>query len=491
MDISSFPAFDLEPAGTAATRWTAWLARLENFLVAYNISNDGRMKAILLHCAGEAVFERFEALDSTGGSGSYNNTKATLSAHFAPQKNVQFEIFNFRRAIQLPEESVSVFHARLLKLSKHCEFSDVAGEVKTQLIQTTSLSSLRDKALSEPNVTLADLLVFARTKECTANCSREMAAVCQPESLRLPTVGGVNQVSSFSSHSKPGSAPRGRGSCTGCGGSCSDRKSCRAWGKTCHKCSKKNHFSAVCKAKSTYHVGSAGTTPSLQAEVSATPSTVRTDLSTTFPASHPTAQKPTASTEYRSLFSVNTQELATPKPYCCELTILGKQLAWQIDTGSCATLLSEKDFSAHFPDTVLEQHSLPTLVTYSKTTFKPLGSFHAQVTHNNATATLPLLVVPGSGPNLLGRDWLEQLRIDWHQVFHLASRPLMFSEVLAEFPALFGEGLGTLKGTQATFVVDKTVPPRCFKARSVPHAYKEMVEVELDRLVAEGILLPV
>ena len=140
MDISSFPAFDLEPAGTAATRWTTWLARLENFLVAYNISNDGRMKAILLHCAGEAVFERFEALDSTGGSGSYNNTKATLSAHFAPQKNVQFEIFNFRRAIQLPEESVSVFHARLLKLSKHCEFSDVAGEVKTQLIQTTSLS---------------------------------------------------------------------------------------------------------------------------------------------------------------------------------------------------------------------------------------------------------------------------------------------------------------------------------------------------------------
>ena len=67
MDISSFPAFDLEPAGTAATRWTTWLARLENFLVAYNISNDGRMKAILLHCAGEAVFERFEALGRLAG----------------------------------------------------------------------------------------------------------------------------------------------------------------------------------------------------------------------------------------------------------------------------------------------------------------------------------------------------------------------------------------------------------------------------------------
>ena len=56
---------------------------------------------------------------------------------------------------------------------------------------------------------------------------------------------------------------------------------------------------------------------------------------------------------------------------------------------------------------------------------------------------------------------------------------------------VFGEGLGTLKGTEAKIYVDPNAPPKFMKARPVPYALKAKVEKELDRLQSEGIISPV
>lgn len=56
---------------------------------------------------------------------------------------------------------------------------------------------------------------------------------------------------------------------------------------------------------------------------------------------------------------------------------------------------------------------------------------------------------------------------------------------------MFGEGLGTLKGTEAKIYVDPEATPKFMKARPVPHALKAKVEMELDRLQSEGIISPV
>ena len=44
---------------------------------------------------------------------------------------------------------------------------------------------------------------------------------------------------------------------------------------------------------------------------------------------------------------------------------------------------------------------------------------------------------------------------------------------------------------QARILVEPDATPRFSKAHSVPYAYRELVEKELDRLVSEGILEPV
>ena len=65
---------------------------------------------------------------------------------------------------------------------------------------------------------------------------------------------------------------------------------------------------------------------------------------------------------------------------------------------------------------------------------------------------------------------------------HMASEinpPLALQSVLAKYPDVFMEGLGTLKGVKAKIYVDQGAEPKYIKARSVPYALKTNVELEL------------
>ena len=100
-----------------------------------------------------------------------------------------------------------------------------------------------------------------------------------------------------------------------------------------------------------------------------------------------------------------------------------------------------------------------------------------------------LLIVAGCGPTLMGRDWLSRIRLNWQQIHHLCTESLQ--AVLARYPAVFQEGLGTLKGYQANIHVDPDAVLRYNAARSVPYALRDLVDRELQRLQDEGTLEPV
>lgn len=57
-----FPTFDFEAdKTTAGPRWEKWCSRLENLLDGMNIDNDKRKRALLLHYAGERVYDIYDA----------------------------------------------------------------------------------------------------------------------------------------------------------------------------------------------------------------------------------------------------------------------------------------------------------------------------------------------------------------------------------------------------------------------------------------------
>ena len=90
-----------------------------------------------------------------------------LTEYFAPQRNEEYEVFVLRQAAQLADETLDKFNARLRHIARNCNFHDVDREVRSQIIQTWQNSKVQDNGLSEPSISLADLIKYGRTLEAT------------------------------------------------------------------------------------------------------------------------------------------------------------------------------------------------------------------------------------------------------------------------------------------------------------------------------------
>ena len=102
--------------------------------------------------------------------------------------------------------------------------------------------------------------------------------------------------------------------------------------------------------------------------------------------------------------------------------------------------------------------------------------------------TLLMLVMQGNGPNLLGRDVLMKLRLDWREIHRVNTR---LEDLLEQYKEVFTDGVGTYRGQPATFQVDPSVRPHFSKARTVLYALRHLVVQQLDTIEKEGVISPV
>lgn len=192
MENTGFEPFAITPADSASARWERWIRRFDNFVVARDIDDDRRKKAMLLHYAGEAVFELSESVGVVD-SDNYAETKDKLTAYFTPKRNEEYEVFVFRQSQQHTGETLDQFHARLQLLSKNCNFQDKSREIKSQIIQKCTMPKIREKGLSEATISLDRLLTYGRTLESTMHQSSVMGT-------NAASTTNVNAVSSDRHH---------------------------------------------------------------------------------------------------------------------------------------------------------------------------------------------------------------------------------------------------------------------------------------------------
>ena len=161
-------------------------------------------------------------------------------------------------------------------------------------------------------------------------------------------------------------------------------------------------------------------------------------------------------------------------------------LTMEVDTGASLTLIPEQTLEQVLPNLSLSP-SDAKLCAYMGKPIPVLGVLQVSVQYQGQQATLPLQVIRCSGPSLFGRNWLDTIRLDWHNICHASC----LSELLSKYRAVFEEDLGTLKDFKASIDVDPKAKPRFCKSRSIPYAMRDLVTKELQRLVSEGILEPV
>ena len=130
--------------------------------------------------------------------------------------------------------------------------------------------------------------------------------------------------------------------------------------------------------------------------------------------------------------------------------------------------------------------------TYTDESIRVLRELPVDVQYHGQRKQLVLLVVEGDGPSLLGRNWLEQLNLDWKSIKAVAHKTeVTLKALLDKHSALFNDELGTIKSFQAKLNVRPEAQPKFFRPRAVPFAIKPPIEQELDRLEEQGFIVKV
>eukprot|EP00794_Sanderia_malayensis_P021156 gene21156-23236_t len=112
--LQGLPPFDpdLDVGASVGPRWRTWLADFETFVIANDITDAKRKRALLLYQAGSRVREIFRQLQD------YQKAVDKLNEYFEPQKNRLYEVYKFRQAKQQEGETLAQFHTRLRSLSQ-------------------------------------------------------------------------------------------------------------------------------------------------------------------------------------------------------------------------------------------------------------------------------------------------------------------------------------------------------------------------------------
>ncbi|UYV63839.1 K02A2.6-like [Cordylochernes scorpioides] len=241
------------------------------------------------------------------------------------------------------------------------------------------------------------------------------------------------------------------GKCKHCGKQ--HKELCRFKEAICFKCNKKGHIASICwssRRNLRQHQNQPGNIHQI-GDQEEEEEYVQKIISVTIP-------------EYKINFA------SSDPPYLMELKVEGNFIKFEMDTGSGLTLISEKDFKNSLQHLKLEK-----------------SEYYLEC--QDITYKLRALVVKGEKRALMGREWINRLKLGCFAVKHMPVE-ITIEEILKENQALFVETTEPIKGF--TFSVNMCdVNPIFHKARPVPFAIRPAVTEALDKMVAKGYLCEV
>ena len=399
-------------------------------------------------------------LAETLGEKSYDELVQVLTAHYNPTPSETEQRFKFHSRFRKQGESVATFVAELRSLAEFCNFKDTLEDMlRDRIVCGINNGAIQKRLLAESTLTYQKALELAQGLEAAAKNLRELQAPGTKKDEDSPIASNTQVVHKV----VPSGKGRSNSTCYRCGRSGHDATKCRFKEAVCHQCRKRGHLKRVCRSG---QKGAQGNTRS--------PRPVRL-----------VEEEDDDDMEELPLFHLDSP--GQTLPLSVQVMVDDRPISMEVDTGAALSLVSESTFRRLWPEKKLLT-SRVRLCSYSGEPIAVVGKLDVGVSYRSQIANLPLLVVKGAGPSLFGRNWLQQVRLDWHEIFSLQNTSL--HTILQKHGAVFQDGLGTLKGFKAKILVEEGAQPRFCKARSVPYALREKVEKKLEDLVAEGTLEP-
>ena len=452
---------------------SAYLERTNIFFEANKIEEDKQKVTLFLTAIGAKTYGLLRDLLSPEAlmTQSFKQLTDALTGHFEPKPLVIAERYYFYQRSQKINESVQEYLAELRKLAQHCAL----GAFLNDALRDRFVCGLRSQAalkrlLAESELKLENAIRIAQSLEAAEINSKKLLGA------ETTVTGSVNRTGSAkSTFSKLERGQSRQKSCYRCGSKVHLANVCPFREEHCNKCHKKGHIARACKStqKVTTHPPSGN--PRTQGSRQAL-----------------TIREPDSDEEY----PLNCVENKRINPIMVELTVNGKKTLMELDTGAAVSVISTQTKAQMFPQSKLLNCTL-TLTTYTGELLEVAGQILVEVKHGRQVKQLPLYVVKGNGPSLMGRNRLQHIKLNW-QSLNMASVPdsktqkvnwqKQIESLLQTHKNVFIDELGQMKTFEATLQLKPGAKPKFCKARPVPFALKAAIERELDRLESEGIL---
>ena len=454
---------------------SAYLERVQIFFSANGIEEDKQKVPIFLNAVGAQTYALLRDLLSPAkpASKSFAELQKALTDHFEPKPLVIAERFYFHQRTQGANESVLEYVAELRRLATHCEFGTFLQDaLRDRLVCGLRNTTAQKNLLSEENLMLEKAIRVAQSLEAADKNTKKLKAE-EAASTPIHRTG----------HYRNARPPAKTKTCYRCGDTDHIATACRFRDAECKKCHKKGHLARVCKS---------GSRPPHQNSNSKEHSKSRNHQKKALTIREPDSDD---SGDVSPLNCIGGKL----QPIMVELTLNGEQTAMELDTGAAVSVISSAAKAKLFPQLKPESTSV-ILATYTGEKISVLGQIMVDVKYGKQHKQLPLYVVKGDGPSLLGRNWLTEINLNWKSLKLMSitgtqatPKPQMSYErqmeaLLQTHKAVFQEGLGEISTFEATLQLKPTATPKFCKARSVPFALQTAVERELDRLEGEGIL---
>ena len=394
---------------------------------------------------------------------TYQQLLDAMKSYVDPKPIVIAEHFRFHHRNQNEGETLTQYLAQLRKLTEHCEFRDNLEEALRDRLVCGMLSvPIQKRLLAEKELTLQKAMEIAQTMEAATKQSSELHTPSGPVS--------ASQDIQFTTDGK---------ACYRCGNKGHPQEKCHFKTQKCNSCGKKGHIAKVCRASQKQLDKKNPAQPPPKATKSTRQHAHFVDNEQTTP-----DQADSEVNDLWGMFTVNTLNGQSDSSINVELLINRTPLKMTLDTGASVTIISSATWQKQLPNLKLQQSNM-LLKTYTGEPLKLQGEAQVTVCYKNQKVELPMVVVKGSGPPLLGCNWLQKIILDCREIKYVSTS---LEGLLQKYKTLFDNELGTMIGVQAKLAVKPDAKPKFCRARSAPYALRDAIEKDLNRLQQLGVI---
>ncbi|XP_050544270.1 uncharacterized protein K02A2.6-like [Daktulosphaira vitifoliae] len=466
--------------------WKTFKLKLNSNFIVGNIIEEDRQKAMLITSLSDDTLSLLESLcvPAEVQCKTFKELILLLDKHFTPVKSYFSARNTFYRAEKYSTETISEWAARVRTLAMPCGFGSelniVLRDIFTLGLEKNYKERLFEVDAKDKDTTLAKMIDIALAKEMASKNNQqevnEINYVKHNKSNQRINHRFKNQSNHTTARNQ--NAQNNKTKCQVCGRINHKTIECKYKEYTCNKCNLKGHLAPMCKKNIVKYKNKSFNTHF-----------INNNNSDTDP------ENDNIFLNESEIFKINTENNVNDiNPIEINVMLDKVKLKFQIDTGSFYSFISESCYFENFHYIKLLDNDI-MLKDYIGKYFKPLGKLDISFNYNNVKGIITLYVVKKGGPPLLGSKDFSKLNIFFnHNTINYIKgndQPNDIVQLCKKYSKVFDNNLGTFSKHKITLFVEKDCIPKFYKPRFVPFAFKNKVELEINRLINMGVLTPV